>query len=65
MEELETERHLAPLSLVVIGGALFLPAGLLRRLVPTPDRAPDWASTPKEWARIEGLARPLYWPPRG
>jgi hypothetical protein len=56
MEELEAERHLAPLPPVVIGGALVIPAGLLRTLLPMPETPPDWAGTPEERARIEQLA---------
>jgi superfamily II DNA or RNA helicase len=54
MEELEQERHLAPLPPVVIGGAIVIPRGLLDRLRGQTNGAVD--ARAKETARIEQLA---------
>ena len=58
MEELAQERRLAPLPPVVVGGALVVPAGLLRALgaPPAAAGAPDWAGSAAERARVERLA---------
>jgi hypothetical protein len=56
MEELAQERRLAPLPPVVIGGALVVPAGLLRRLAPAPAPDAEWAASPEARARVERLA---------
>jgi superfamily II DNA or RNA helicase len=44
LSELEQERRLAPLPPVVLGGALIVPAGLLRRLLGTADAVPTFAA---------------------
>jgi hypothetical protein len=54
MEELEQERRLSPLPPVVIGGALVVPAGLLRRLKGEPAEHP--ADFARETERVERLA---------
>jgi SNF2 family DNA or RNA helicase len=54
LEELEQERHLAPLPPVIIGGALVVPQALLNRLrgeTPAPDEV-----SPAERERIDRLA---------
>ncbi len=54
MEELEQERRLSPLPPVVIGGALVVPAGLLKRLKgEQAEVPPDFA---RETERVERLA---------
>jgi hypothetical protein len=58
LEELEQERHLAPLAPVVTGGAIIVPQGLLRRLrgelaPPEADGATTFA---RDTARVERLA---------
>jgi len=54
MEELDQEARLAALPPVAIGGALVVPAGLVRRLLPaTTTEPPDRA---RDTARIERLA---------
>lgn len=58
--ELDRERQISALPPVARGGALIVPAGLLRRLA-TPTRAdgvtePDWSTDPAARAEIERLA---------
>jgi superfamily II DNA or RNA helicase len=54
MEELEGERQLAALPPVVIGGALIVPAGLIRRLRGEREVEPD--AFARETRRVERLA---------
>lgn len=54
MADLEQERRLSPLPPVVIGGALIIPVGLLKRL--KGDRSTDPAQFACDRARIEKLA---------
>ena len=56
LAELEQERHLAPLPPVVTGGALVVPAGLLRRLAPDAATEPDDVASAAERARVERQA---------
>lgn len=60
LAELDRERQINALPPVVRGGALIVPAGLLRRLVsPAPTRElsePDWTNNAEARARIEALA---------
>ncbi len=53
LEELEQERHLAPLPPVALGGAVILPAALLQVDPPTHD---EDSLTPDERRRIDELA---------
>jgi superfamily II DNA or RNA helicase len=54
MEELEQERHIAPLPPVVVGGALVVPAGLLARL--GGERLAEPGTFAHDTARVERLA---------
>ena len=54
LAELEQERHLAPASPVVVGGALIVPAGLLAQVHGL--QPPDQAAGPHDTARSELLA---------
>jgi hypothetical protein len=54
LAELEEERRLSPLPPVVVGGALVVPAGLLRRLMGKPAEAS--AAFARETKRVEELA---------
>ena len=53
LAELDQERHLSAAPPIVVGGALILPAGLLRRLR---GEAPEDLAAARDTARIEGLA---------
>jgi hypothetical protein len=56
MLELEQERQISPLPPVVIGGAVVIPAGLLRRVLPARSPAPELAVSAEERKRIEMAA---------
>jgi hypothetical protein len=53
LAELDQERHLSAVPPVVVGGALILPLGLLRRLR---GEAPQDLAAARDTLRIEGLA---------
>jgi len=57
-DELQSMRHVTNSTPVVLGGALVVPVGLLRRLRrdPTADEVTEFSSDPESRARIERLA---------
>lgn len=52
LAELEQERNLSPLPPVVLGGAMILPLGLIRKLRGEPSPPPDFARNTEESERI-------------
>lgn len=59
--ELQAMRHVVSGTPIVLGGALVVPAGLLRRLRGDEEASPEFSADAKARARIERLAMEAVW----